>query len=63
MSISDVLQCVTMCFSSPDDNPEYEPSKIDPEIPGPRQPDSKFPDIGDPPNLTPPLKDPPPVCY
>ena len=62
MAKSNLLNCVKECFSPPDDHPEYEPSKIDPEIPGPRQPDPSLPDVGDPPNLPPPLRDPPPIA-
>jgi len=60
MAKSHVLYSFEKYNSSLDSNPEYEPSKIDPEIPGPRQPDPKLPEPGDPPNLTPPLQDPPP---
>ena len=42
------------------DRPEYEPSKISPEIPTPDEPSPNAPNVGDPPNTPTPMKDPPP---
>lgn len=60
MAKSHVSNSFNKCNPSLDANPEYEPYKIDPEIPGPRQPDPNLPEPGDLPNLPPPLQDPPP---
>ena len=42
------------------DHPEYEPSKISPEIPTPDEPSPNAPNVGDPPSIPTPMKDPPP---
>ncbi len=49
-----------LAFGTPGENPDYQPAKPDPEIPGPRHPDPNLPNPGDPPNMPSPMTDPPP---
>ena len=53
------VQTISLNSAEPT-KPEYEPSRVDPEIRPPMQPTPDLPDVGDPPHLIPPLKDPPP---